>query len=147
MAVYTYFGNLTDLGLGPLTRYSPRLTVRPKEETWGPHGPVSEVRKVISVATNGDFSFTALASGDLNPATDYILELCRFEETFDGSTVPAGLDVWEFTAVVGGGNVAQMQGASMYSIWLGGAGVPWPDGTPPGLYIDLESPNPWGVKY
>lgn len=91
-----------------------------------------------------------IASGDLTPTgggptgVDYIIEVGRYELADDLTKVWRGTESWTFTAVAGGGNVGEMNGGSLLSVWIG---PPWPaPPLPAGLYIDLTPPNPWGVK-
>lgn len=149
MSACTYTATLTDIGLGVLTGSSPVMRVRPLVESFGPDGLVSAVPVPVAVdPTSGAFTVTLHPSGELTPATggavgvDYVIEVGRFEEAIDG-TFFAGLDAWRFTAVAGGGNVGQMAGGSLLAVWVG---PPWPaPPLPRGLYIDLVTPNPWGV--
>lgn len=150
MSSYTYSGTLTDIGLGLLTGSAPVMRVRPEAEAFGPDGLVSAAPVSVTLnPTTGAFSMTLVPSGELTPSrggttgVDYIIEVGRFEEAIDG-TYFAGVDVWKFTAVAGGGNVGDMNGGSLLAVWIG---PPWPEmPSPPGLYVDLIPPNAWGVK-
>ena len=150
MAVYTYSGRLTDIGLGALVNANPVMRVRPVVEAFGPSGLISQAPVPVTITpATGAFSMSLIPSGELTPATggsagvDYVIEVGRFEEAIDGSAVFAGLDVWRFTAVAGGGNVGDMAGSSLLAVWVG---PPWPSSPlPAGLYIDTVSPNPWGI--
>lgn len=138
-----YTGKLTDLGLGVLAPYFPILRVRPEREAMSVYGLVSAVPVTVPVnAVTGEFSFDAIPSGELTPPVDYILEVGRFEESIDGHRF-VGHDQWRFTAVAGGGNVGQMQGGSLLSVWIG---PPWPsEPLPKGLYLDTTGLNPFGI--
>lgn len=150
MVTYAYTGTLADIGLGALTPYAPRMAVRPEVEAFGSNGLISSVPVPVSIdPVTGAFTMNLVPSGDLTPTSggatgvDYIIEVGRFEQTIDG-TYFAGIDVWKFTAVAGGGNVGEMNGGSLLAVWVG---PPWPPApVPPGLYIDLTPPNAWGVK-
>lgn len=148
MSSYTYTGTLTNIGLGVIASSNPVMRVRPEVEAFGPDGVVSALPQPVTVdEVTGEFSMTLYPSGELAPAlgghpgVDYIIEVGRFEETIDGSMFN-GLDVWKFTAVIGGGNIGEMAGGSLLAVWVG---PPWPSPLLPGLYIDTASPNPWGI--
>lgn len=142
MTSYVYTGTLTDIGLGPLTGRYPVMRVRPEREAFGPDGLISAVPDEVTLdPVTGAFSMTLHASEFLNPKVDYIIEVGRYEQGFDGARF-IGFDTWRFTALAGGGPISGQPG-SPYAIYLG---PPWPEGTPPGIYIDTTPPNAWGIK-
>ena len=149
MSSYAYTGTLTDIGLGALAGAMPVMRVRPEVEAFSPEGLVSAAPVPVTLNTaTGAFSMTLVPSGELRPArggtagVDYIIEVGRFEESIDGAYF-TGLDIWKFTALVGGGNIGGMVGGSLLAVW---AGPPWPGfPLPAGLYIDTEPPNDWGT--
>lgn len=151
MSVYSYTGVLTDVARAPLTGWIPEMAVRPVVEAYGPGGLVSEVPVPVVVdPVTGAFSISLIPSGELtptgggSPGVDYIISVGRFELGDDNKTYWHGTDSWRFTAVAGGGNIGDMNGASLLAVWVG---PPWPAlPTPPGLYIDLTPPNAWGVR-
>lgn len=138
---YVYSGTLADIGMGALAGMSPQMFVRPEREAFGPDGLISAVPVEVEVAADGSFEVTLLASESLTPPTDYVIEVGRFEPSFDGPRFH-GIDVWRFTALPGGGPIAGEPG-SPYAVYVG---PPWPEGTPPGVYIDTVPPNAWGIK-
>lgn len=150
MSIATYTGTLADIGLGVLTGKNPVMRIRPREEAFSSSGLISAVPKTITPnPATGAFTVDLVPSGELTGArtgsagVPYIIEVGRFEETLDG-LVFHGVDVWEFTAVAGGGNVGEMKGGSLLAVWIG---PPWPpQPVPPGLYIDMTPPNEWGVR-
>jgi len=152
MVTYQYTGTLADIGLGALTPHAPVMRVRPEVEAFAALSArlISAVPVPVTLdPVTGAFSMTLVPSADLTPATggsagvDYIIEVGRFEQAIDG-TYFAGIDAWKFTAVVGGGNVGDMNGGSLLSVWIG---PPWPPlPSLRGLYIDMTPPNAWGVK-
>lgn len=151
MATYTYTGRLTDIGAAPLASVlRVRLRVRPEEEAFGPNGIVSATPVDVPVdPATGAFQMVLHPSGELKSKSGrtgvrYILSADRFEETPQGGEWSPGWDIWKFTAVVGGGNIGDMEGASLLAVWIG---PPWPQPPlPSGLYIDKAPPNAWGVK-
>ncbi|WEK60492.1 MAG: hypothetical protein P0Y60_14420 [Candidatus Microbacterium colombiense] len=148
MVTYAYTGKLSDIGLGNLGGWLPEMTVRPKVSAFGPDGLISDVRVPVTL-TAGAFSMNLVPSGELTPATggspgiDYVIEVGRFELADDLTKIWHGTEAWEFTAVVGGGNIGEMNGGSLLAVWIG---PPWPADTPAGLYIDMTPPNAWGVR-
>lgn len=150
MAVYTYTGQLTDIARVPIGGWMPEMAVRPVVEAYAPSGLVSAVPVPITVnPTTGAFSVSLIPSGELtptgggSPGVDYIISVGRFELGDDNKTFWAGTDSWRFTAVAGGGNIGEMNGASLLAVWLG---PPWPlPPLPAGLYIDSAPPNEWGI--
>lgn len=145
-----YTGTLADIGLGTITSQVPAMRVRPEEEAFTAEGLISAAPVNVTVDPDtGRFAMNLIPSGALTASAsgrsgvDYIIEVGRFESTFDGYTF-AGVDYWKFTAVVNGGNVGGMKGGSLLAVWFG---PPWPrEPLPRGLYIDLTPPNPWGVR-
>jgi hypothetical protein len=119
------------------------MRVRPEVEAYGPDGLVSKAPVPVTLnPTTGAFSITLIPSGELTPTTggspgvDYIIEVGRFEHAIDG-TYFAGVDVWKFTAVAGGGNVGGMSGGSLLAVWIGPPVGEWPaEPLPKGLYLD-----------
>lgn len=150
MSTAEYTGTLNTIGAERLAEFTRiALRVRPKEEAFGPNGIVSAAPiDVPLIGNNGAFTMTLIPSGELIgrsglAGVDYVLSADRFEETAAGSEWDAGWDLWEFTAVAGGGNISDMKGGSITSTWIG---PPWPSPPlPKGIYIDLESPNYWGI--
>lgn len=139
MVTYAYTGTLTDIGLGNLGGWAPEMTVRPKVSAFGPDGLVSDVRVPVDLVADA-FSMNLVPSGDLAPVdgspagVTYIIEVGRFELADDLTKIWHGTEAWEFTAVVGGGNIGGMQGGSLLALWIG---PDWPDPPyPKGLYID-----------
>ncbi|MGN7861447.1 hypothetical protein ACTJI8_12775 [Microbacterium sp. 22303] len=148
MSTVIVTGTLTDLGLGALPLTGLAMRVRPVREAFGPDGLVSAVPVSVVVSPSGAFSMTLVPSGELTDAVtgragvDYVIEVGRFESSIDG-VVFAGLDLWQFTAVAGGGNIGGMAGGSLLAVWLG---PPWPTAPmPKGLYVDMTVPNDWGI--
>ncbi|WP_424937527.1 MULTISPECIES: hypothetical protein [Bacteria] len=149
MSTETYTGKLSDIGLGVLTPARPVMKVAPEVEAFSPTGLVSAIPVPVDVnPLTGAFSMKLFPSGELTAAqsgrvgVDYVISVGRFEDTVEG-TVFHGMDVWRFTAVAGGGDVGGMAGGSLLAVWIG---PPWPSPPlPKGLYIDLQSPNPWGI--
>ncbi|MFC7430973.1 MULTISPECIES: hypothetical protein [unclassified Agrococcus] len=144
---YVYEGTLTDLGLDALVGLSPQLRVRPQREAYGPDGElVSAAPVTVDVAASGAFSVSLAASTDLRPVTRYVIEVGRFEETFDGPRF-LGVDTWVFPAAVGGGRITEQDSEAWpFAVFVGPPVADWPEGTPPGFYIQAVAPNAWGIK-
>lgn len=137
MAIQIYSGRLTDIGAGGLDAFYPQLTVRPEREATGPDGlVVSERRIPVGVAAGtGWFDIPLIPSEQLSPPTRYVLELSLFDQAGDGSSFISG-DQWIFTAVDGGGNVADMGSQAPSALIVG---PPWPVTPRPGTYFDTET--------
>lgn len=136
MAAYTYTGTLTDIGVQVLTSRYPRLTVRPEHGVWGLDGVVSSARRTVTVnPATGAFTMTLVASADLTPPAKYVLEVVLFDQAADGTPI-AGWDAWTFTAVAGGGNIADMADAPATRLFIG---PPWPATPIPGAYFDTTT--------
>lgn len=130
MALYTYTGTLADLGGVPFPGALPRLWVEADRDTFGPDGPIpARKRVIVNVATDGTFSVSLTASTETSPPVRYFL-LC---EWLDQSSSPVGFAQWEFTAYMGGGPIKDGAQAPLSVWWVG---PPWPQGTPPGLYVN-----------
>ena len=103
----TYTGDLKDVGLASLAAYTPKLTVKPVQECWGPDGPISE-RPVTIALTGTHFEVDLVPSTQLTLSNgrvgvQYILE-CELLS-------PIGFhDQWIFTALPGGGKISDMIG-------------------------------------
>ena len=140
MSVATYTGSLNVLGHELLSEWSPRLTVRPEVEAFGPSGIISSKYRTIPVdAETGDFSVTLFPSTELTGSDNrtgvkYILELQMFGESVDGTAIILHQDVWIFTAIFGGGNIRDMGSAPPVALI---SGPPWPATPQPGTYFDV----------
>lgn len=140
MAIYTYTGTLADLGGAPFPEAIPRLWVVAERDTFGPDGPIPAAKKVeITVASSGAFSVQLHDSASLSPPTRYRLR-CLWLDGDSGD--PVGFAEWVFTAFPGGGPINEGGEPPTYSVWIG---PPWPAAGTPGLYIDRNSPNEWGI--
>ncbi|MEJ1087066.1 hypothetical protein WDU99_01900 [Microbacterium sp. Mu-80] len=148
MSVYTYTGLLTDVAKVPIGGWLPQMAIRPVVEAYGPDGLVSAVPVPITIDAAGAFSVQLIPSGELtptgggSPGVDYIISVGRFELGDDNTTTWTGTDSWRFTAAAGGGNIGEMNGASLLAVWIG---PPWPTILSPGLYIDQMPPNEYGI--
>lgn len=150
MSTAEYTGTLKTIGAERLDEVLRiRLRVRPKEEAFGPNGIISAAPiDVPVVGENAAFVMTLIPSGELVgrsgvAGVNYVLSVDRFEEDGAGNEWLDGWDLWEFTAVAGGGNVGEMNGGSLLAVWIG---PPWPSQPlPKGLYIDTLPPNDWGI--
>lgn len=150
MSMQNYYGTLSDIGAGLLNGLRPVVRVRPATPAFSADGLVSSVPKQLALnAGTGRFDVQLFPSGELTSAVsrevgvDYVIEVGRFEDSIDGTRFH-GTDAYRFTAVAGGGNVAEMNGGSLLAVWLG---PPWPPlPSPRGFYIDKTPPNDWGVR-
>ncbi len=151
MPTKPYYGTLADLGLGAISGLRPVMRIRPSEAAFDARDGalVSAVGNEVAIAPiTGRFDIDLVPSADLTGSVsgvvgvDYVIEIARFENTVTGEKFH-GTDLYRFTAVANGGNVAKMQGGSLLAVWVG---PPWPDlPSPAGFYIDTTPPNPYGV--
>lgn len=149
MPLYTYTGTLTDIGLRTLAWAFPVLRVRPEREAYGPNGLIAAAPMTVDVnATTGAFSMQLLASTDMTPQTDYIIEVGRFENSIDGQRF-IGFDTWRFTAVPGGGSLSELAGLQIGNdlVWVDDL-----DGEPDlskrtGLQLDVSPGETLGDLY
>lgn len=119
MAVYSYTGKLADFGDTPFPSAKPRLWVS-AEHAATSGGSVHALKRVpISVAANGTFSVQLVASADLTPVSRYILR----SEWLDGDTV-IGWTEWKFTALIGGGSIANMPDGEITNVWYSTSSPP-----------------------
>lgn len=138
MALFVYTGTLKDFGGAPFPGAVPRLTVEADRDAFGPDGPLPARKRIqVPVAPDGAFSVRLQASADTVPPVQYLLRC----EWLDGAT-PLGYAEWRFTAHQGGGPVTEGGAPPTYSVWVG---PPWPPAGTPGLYLDTNSPNDWGI--
>lgn len=149
MVTYAYTGTLTDIGLGNLGGWLPEMTVRPKVSAYGPDGLVSDIRVPVTLAGDA-FTMNLIPSGELTPVgggapgVNYVIEVGRYELADDLTKIWHGTEAWEFTAVVGGGNIGEMNGGSLLAFFIG---PPWPSlPSPRGMYFELTTPNRIGLK-
>lgn len=148
MVAYVYTGTLSDIGLGNLGGWLPEMTVRPKASAFGPDGLVSDVRVPV-VLTGATFTMSLIPSAELTPVNggqsgvQYVIEVGRFELADDLAKIWHGTEAWEFTAVVGGGNVGEMPGVRPESLIPWGFGPP-PDSLTTGLYYDASAGMMYG---
>ena len=140
MSIATYTGSLHVLGHALLSAWFPRLTVRPEVEAMGPDGLVSSKPLAVTVDHNtGLFSMPLVPSTELT-GTDgrlgvrYILDLALFDSSWDGATALVRQDLWIFTAIAGGGDIADM-GSQPPVAFI--AGPPWPLTPRAGTYFDV----------
>lgn len=112
MATYTYTGRLTDFGEKPFLTATPKLWVEPEHPAFSDTGPAVARRILITVASNGSFSVDLVASADLTPNTRYRLR-CEWLD----SGVLAGWTEWIFTALIGGGSIADMPDSVITNVW------------------------------
>lgn len=153
MTLYTYTGLLTDVAKVPIGGWFPQMAIRPVVEAYGPDGLVSAVPVPITVLNvDGSFSVQLIPSGELtptgggSPGVDYIISVGRFDLGDDNKTTWTSTDSWQFTAAAGGGNIGEMNGASLLAMWFGPPMGEWPSAPyPAGVYIDPIAPNPWTV--
>lgn len=137
-----YFANMNALGYQPLSAWSPRLTVRPEVEAFGPAGLISSKPRTISVDPETDYFEVTLVPSSEMTGTDgrigvkYVLELALFDTTIDGSDALVRHDIWVFTAFAGGGPIRDMGQAPPIGFFVG---PPWPGSPRPGTYFDTES--------
>lgn len=150
MAKYTYTGTLTDIGVSALAGYTPRLTVRPQAEAFGPSGIVSAKRVLVPVNPSGSFSMQLQPSTELTPTrggptgVKYVLEVALFEDTFDGSQRVIHRDSWSFSAVAGGGDIGDMADLVPYGPIVAVLAPP-PEDTEGVAWFDLTDVNSQGV--
>lgn len=139
MSVATYNGSLKVLGVELVSAWFPRLTVRPEVEASGPSGMLSSKPRTVAVnSITGDFAMTLYPSTELvgtdgRPGVRYILELALFDSSWDGANLLVRHDVWEFTAIAGGGDISTMGSAPPVALIVG---PPWPETPRPGTYFD-----------
>lgn len=142
MSTALYYGNMNALGYQPLSAWSPRLTVRPEVEAFGPAGLISGKPRTISVDEETDaFEVRLVPSSEMTGADGrigvrYVLELALFDTTFDGKQELVRHDIWIFTAIAGGGPIRDMGDAPPIGFFVG---PPWPSSPRPGTYFDTET--------
>jgi hypothetical protein len=146
MSTFRYYGFATDLRENALSGSLPRMTVMPREEAWGPNGVVSATRRTVPLAEDGAFNIELIPSDELldkaGRPIPYVLDLVLSQPDATGAYTPTGFERWEFIAQPGGGPVIDMGPTPLYRVFIG---PPWPPEGTPGLYIDTESPNSWGM--
>ena len=119
MTVYTYTGKLADFSDAPFPNAKPRLWVSAERAAMS-EGSVHALKRVpITVAANGSFSVSLVASADLTPQSKYLLRC----EWLDGDTVLGWTD-WVFTALIGGGPIANMPDSAVTNVWYSTAKPP-----------------------
>lgn len=138
MAVYTYRGRLTDFAQDPFPDAYPRLFVQPVNDAISETHLLSSKRIPVHVEPDGRFAVLLVPSAETTPVTKYRL-LCEWLV----SDEPVGWSVWEFTAVVGGGDIGTMPNGPVSQVWVG---PPWPPSNPRGMYFDRFT-NDVGVRY
>lgn len=138
MATYTYRGILTDFAEDPFPDAYPRLFVVPLVDAFSETHTLSKKRIPVLVQPDGRFAVRLVATADTTPPTKYQL-VCEW--LVGGETV--GVSVWEFTAVVGGGEIGPDPNGPISQVWVG---PPWPVTNPRGMYFDRFT-NDVGVKY
>lgn len=112
MTVYTYTGKLADFSDAPFPDALPRLWVEGKHAAVS-KGSMHALKRVhVPVNSRGFFSVSLVASVDLTPESPYLLRC----EWLDGDTV-LGWTEWEFTALIGGGNIADMPSGVITNVW------------------------------
>lgn len=142
MSTAIYTGNVNVLGSTPLTSFSPKLTIRPEVEAFGPSGVVSQKRRPITVNLDTGvfevplFPSSELRGSDGRDGVKYVLELALFDDTFDESRRIVQHDVWVFTAIAGGGNIHEMGAPPPNALIVG---PPWPAVPRPGAYFDVTT--------
>ncbi len=112
MTVYTYTGKLADFSDAPFPEAQPRLWVEGRHASTSPRVLHALKRVRVPVNSRGFFSVDLVASTDLSPASDYVLRC----EWLDADTV-IGWTEWEFTALIGGGNIADMPTGEITNVW------------------------------
>lgn len=112
MTVYTYTGKLADFGDKPFPTAKPRLWVEGTHAAVSRHAIHALKRVYIALGESGQFSVDLTASADLTPPTQYLLRC----EWLDGETV-MGWTEWRFTALIGGGNIGNMQDGAATNVW------------------------------
>lgn len=112
MTVYTYTGRLADFGDKPFPAARPRLWVEAVNAATSQHAIHALKRVHITLDQSGQFSVELTASADLTPPTPYLLRC----EWLDGDTV-MGWTEWKFTALIGGGNIGNMQDGDATNVW------------------------------
>lgn len=112
MAVYTYTGKLADFGDTPFPNAKPRLWVSAEHSAMSGGSVLALKRVPITVAANGTFSVSLVASADLTPVSKYVLRA----EWLDGETIVGWTD-WIFTALIGGGQISNMPDGAITNVW------------------------------
>ena len=113
MTVYTYSGKLADFSDEAFPANSrARLWVEAVTSAMSGSSLHALKRVHISVASNGSFSVDLVASADLTPQSRYRIRC----EWLDGDIVLGWTD-WAFTALIGGGPIANMADVVVTNIW------------------------------
>lgn len=129
MTVYTYTGRLADFGDKPFPSAKPRLWVEGTQPATSRQAIHALKRVHIALNEFGAFSVDLTASADLTPPTPYLLRC----EWLDGDTV-LGWTEWRFTALIGGGNISNMQDGEATNVWF--STQPPPDNRPGIIWIN-----------
>lgn len=119
MTVYTYTGKLADFGDTAFPNAKPRLWVEAEHAAMSGGSVLALKRVPITVAANGTFSVQLVASADLTPVSRYRLRA----EWLDGDTVVGWTD-WIFTALIGGGPIANMPDGQITNVWYSRSNPP-----------------------
>lgn len=137
----TYTGTLKDMGLSVpnVVNFTPRLSVRPEVEAWGPDGLIVSKRKLVDVnVSTGAISMELtpshqLVGNDGRVGVKYVIDLSLFNESADGTKVPRLKDWWRFNALPGGGDIAGMGDGPPVALYIG---PPWPAQPVAGAFFD-----------
>lgn len=136
MALYDYTLTVTDFSGAPFPGAVPRARIRPLRDAAGPDGMLSSRDIPVPLDSSAHGTVQLVASVDTAPVTRYVLVVDWLASTQDGQEIAGWVSEWEFTAVAGGGDIRAMGDVVPSAVFYG---PPWPVGTPPGLYIDLET--------
>lgn len=128
MTTHLYTGTVTSFSENPIPNATPRMWVQPKFSAIGPNGPLLTRPVPVTIAEDGAFAVSLVASVDTVPPAEYVLHV----DWLDASGFAAGWSEWEFRAQAGGGPIDP--GGPPLSVWF--VGPPWPPGLPPGFYFD-----------
>ncbi|MHA3682776.1 hypothetical protein ACXR2W_00745 [Leucobacter sp. HY1908] len=109
---YAYTGKLADFGDAPFPTAKPKLWVEPMQPAMSGGSVLAAKRVQITPASNGNFTVQLIASADLDPWSRYRLRC----EWLDGDVV-MGWSEWIFTALIGGGGIADMSGVVVTNVW------------------------------
>jgi hypothetical protein len=136
VGLYYYSVTVTDASKQPFPGAIPQARVRLARDVQGPDGTISARDIPIPLDFAGHGVVPLVAAIDMVPQTPYILIVEWFTTDSSGQRIPRGSSEWAFYARAGGGDIRTMSGVPESAIHVG---PPWPEGTPPGLYLNTET--------
>lgn len=137
MTLYDYSLTVTDFSGQPIPEgAAPRARIRTEQDVQGPDGTLSARWVPVPLDGEGHGVVQLVAAVDMAPQVPYTLVVDWITTAQDGQEIVGWVSEWVFYARAGGGDIRTMGGVPESAIFHG---PPWPVGTPPGLYVDLET--------